>query len=112
MVADRMQQVFLNLVLNAVDAMPEGGQLTVWTEPTSQPEGARVCFADSGGGIPAEDLPHLFEPFYTTKSTGIGLGLYISHSIVENHGGRIDVESVEGKGTTFVVWLPVHRKEE
>jgi PAS domain S-box-containing protein len=102
----RMQQVFLNLVLNAVDAMPDGGRLEVRTGRTNEPKGVQIRFADSGVGIPADDLPHLFEPFYTTKATGLGLGLYISHGIVKDHGGRMDVESVEGEGTVFSVWLP------
>jgi two-component system NtrC family sensor kinase len=106
MVADRMQQVFLNLVLNAVDAMPGGGRLEVCTDRTAEPSGVQVRFADSGVGIPAADVPRLFEPFYTTKATGLGLGLYVSHGIVENHRGRMDVDSVEGEGTTFTVWLP------
>jgi PAS domain S-box-containing protein len=104
--ADRMQQVFLTLVLNAVEAMPEGGQLQVSIEPTSEPSGVRVTFADTGIGIEPERLPRIFEPFHSTRREGMGLGLYISKSIVEEHDGRIDVESHPGEGTAFTVWLP------
>jgi len=106
LLADRVQQVFMNLVLNAVDSMPNGGRLEVCVEHTFDPPGIAIRFTDSGLGISHRDLLHLFEPFYTTKNTGIGLGLYISQEIVEDHGGRIDVESAEGEGTTFTVWLP------
>ena len=106
-VPDRIQQVFLNLVLNAVEAMPEGGRLEVSTSLTEEPAGVCISFADSGYGIAADALPHLFDPFYTTKAEGLGLGLYITKNIVEEHGGYIDVESQVGEGTTFKVWLPV-----
>jgi signal transduction histidine kinase len=69
-------------------------------------------FADSGAGIPADDLSHIFEPFHSTKSGGLGLGLFISHGIVKQHGGRIDVESEGGKGATFTVWLPVQAQPD
>ncbi len=104
--ADRIQQVFLNLILNALDAMPEGGQLRVSVARTRGPAGVRVTFADTGKGIPARDLLHVFEPFYSTKPTGLGLGLFISQGIVKQHGGSMEVDSQEGKGTTFRVWLP------
>lgn len=103
---DRLQQVFLNLVLNALDAMPEGGQLRIHTNCTEEPQGVNVVFKDGGKGIPAPILPHIFEPFYTTKVDGFGLGLFISHDIVERHGGHIEVESEPGQGSTFTVWLP------
>jgi two-component system NtrC family sensor kinase len=106
LLADQVQQVFMNLVLNAVEAMPDGGQLQVCTERTGDPPGVRVHFSDNGIGIPAGELPHLFEPFYTTKELGLGLGLPVSRAIVEGHGGRIEVESVAGEGTAFAVWLP------
>jgi PAS domain S-box-containing protein len=105
-IPDQLQQVFLNLVLNAVDAMPDGGQLRVSTARTDMPDGVTVRFADTGVGIPAGYLPHLFEPFYTTRPDGLGLGLYVSRNIVEHHRGRIEVESTVGQGTTFTVWLP------
>jgi PAS domain S-box-containing protein len=103
---DRIQQVFLNLVLNAVDAMPNGGHLEVHASPTEVPPGVHVTFKDDGVGIPRDELPHLFDPFYTTKPDGLGLGLFITHNIVEEHGGYIEVESQEREGTQFTVWLP------
>jgi len=71
-----------------------------------------ITFADSGSGIAADHLPHLFEPFYSTKPQGLGLGLYITHEIVKAHGGRIDVSSRLGEGTTFSVWLPTGTARE
>jgi PAS domain S-box-containing protein len=109
--SDRIQQVFMNLVLNAIEAMPDGGRLQVWTACGDAPLSLEVHIADTGVGIPTGRLPDLFEPFYTTKETGVGLGLYVSHNIVQEHGGRIEVESVEGEGTTFTVHLAVQQKE-
>jgi signal transduction histidine kinase len=86
--------------------MPEGGHLTLRLEPTRAPEGVTVVFTDTGVGIPPEGLDQLFDPFYTTKAEGVGLGLYVTKNIVDNHEGTIDVESEVGKGTTFRVWLP------
>jgi len=106
MVPDRISQVFLNLVLNALEAMPDGGRLRIGTD-CSDPIWVRVTFADTGLGIVPEAIPHLFDPFYTTKANGLGLGLYITRNVVEEHGGRIEVESLLGEGTTFTVWLPV-----
>jgi len=108
-VPDRLKQVFLNLVLNAVDAMPGGGRLEVSAAMTRQPAGVRVTFADTGEGIPPDVLPRIFEPFYSGKADGLGLGLFISDDIVRRHEGHIDVESKEGQGTTFAVWLPAKR---
>jgi len=107
LVPDRMNQVFLNLVLNAVDAMPDGGRLRVSTGRADDPAWVRITLADTGRGIAPAALPHVFDPFYTTKSEGLGLGLYITRNIVDEHGGRIEVESLLGEGTTFTVWLPV-----
>jgi PAS domain S-box-containing protein len=104
---DRMRQVFLNLILNAVDAMPAGGKLSVSTAATRQPAGVRLTVRDTGEGMPAAVLARLFQPFYTTKKYGLGLGLYTSRSIVEQHGGAIEAHSRPGRGTTFTVWLPV-----
>ena len=106
LVPSRMQQVFLNLILNALDAMPDGGRLQVSATCSSQPDGVRVTFTDSGLGIAPDLLPQIFEPFYSTKADGLGLGLFISQNIVEEHGGCIEVESRLGEGTTFAVWLP------
>jgi PAS domain S-box-containing protein len=105
-VADQLKQVFLNLVLNAIESMPNGGNLDIRAH--SPKNGwLTVSIADSGNGIPADQLPHLFEPFYSTKTQGIGLGLSISHGILTTHGGRLTVESQIGKGSVFTVWLPV-----
>jgi len=104
---DQTEQVFLNLLLNALDAMPEGGRLLVSTRRTSRPLGASIAFTDTGTGIAPDHLAHIFEPFFSTKSDGLGMGLFVTRSIVEEHGGHIEVESQEGKGSTFTVWLPV-----
>ena len=105
-VADRVQQVFLNLALNALDAMPEGGALHIAVTATERPAGVKVTFADTGVGMREDTLSRLFDAFYTTKSRGLGLGLFSSQAIVEDHGGHIDVESRPGEGSTFAVWLP------
>jgi len=101
-------QVFRNLILNAIQAMPEGGQLTVKSE-LAGPKWVAVSFADTGVGIPEENLGKLFEPLFTTKAKGIGLGLAISKAFVEAHGGTIEVQSKVGKGCTFSVRLPIDR---
>jgi PAS domain S-box-containing protein len=103
---DPMRQVFMNLVINAADAMPEGGQLRLRTERTESPAGVQVAVADTGTGIPPGALPHIFEAFYSTKSEGLGVGLFVSQSIVQQHGGHIAAKSRPGAGTTFTVWLP------
>ncbi len=105
-VPDRLQQVFLNLTLNAMDAMPNGGTLKVRALPLIAPEGVRVVFEDSGLGIAPEDQDHMFEAFQTTKSDGLGLGLFISQSIIEDHGGTIEVSSQPDEGSTFTIKLP------
>jgi PAS domain S-box-containing protein len=104
--SDELEQVLLNLVLNAVDAMPEGGTLHVSSRLVDDGRLA-VSLSDSGVGIPPEDLEQLFEPFFSTKEGGTGLGLSISYSVIERYGGEITVQSVVGEGTTFTVWLPV-----
>jgi signal transduction histidine kinase len=106
LVNDRIEQVLLNLVLNAAEAMPHGGRLEVRTSRTAEPAGVRISVTDSGRGVAADVLPHLFDPFCTTKPDGLGLGLYISRRIVEEHKGHIEVESRAGEGATFMVWLP------
>ena len=102
--ADQLQQVFLNLITNAVQAMPNGGTLTITTGSEEFFAFSRV--SDTGVGISPDNLDRLFEPFYTTKEKGIGLGLSVTKSIVEGHRGYLEVESVEGQGTTFTVRLP------
>ncbi|MGB9631906.1 MAG: two-component system sensor histidine kinase NtrB [Chloroflexaceae bacterium] len=110
--ADQLRQVFLNIILNACDAMPRGGELRVTTQlikaRQEAPDTIGVIISDTGVGIAPEHRPHLFEPFYTTKPQGTGLGLAISAHIVTQHGGRITVESEVGKGTTFTILLPVN----
>jgi two-component system NtrC family sensor kinase len=106
LIGDRMQQVFLNLVLNAIEAMPGGGYLHISAARTDDPRGVRVRFADTGPGIPPDLAQRIFEPFESSKDQGLGLGLYVSKNIVEDHGGHIEVESETGKGTAFTVWLP------
>ena len=106
--SNQLKQVFLNLALNGLEAMPEGGELRVTTALNS--EGwVTVTFADTGTGIPPSELPHIFEPFFTTKTQGLGLGLTVCLTIVEAHGGRISVESQPGRGTSFQVQLPAAR---
>lgn len=107
---DRQQlsQVFLNIILNALDAMPENGRLEIsLTQPT--PESLAIQIQDNGPGIPAAILPHIFDPFFTTKppGKGTGLGLAVSQGIIARHGGQILVDSQPGQGTTFTVVLPV-----
>jgi len=101
----QIQQVLVNLIKNAMQAMTKGGILTVATGEGS--DGVWVSIADTGGGIPQEQLNRIFEPFYTTKKKGSGLGLMIVQRIVRAHGGRIELESQVGRGTTFRIWLPL-----
>lgn len=104
----QIEQVFLALIMNAIDAMPRGGNLWLRTCQGRELREAEVEVRDDGTGIPPEILPQIFEPFLTTKeaSHGVGLGLAISHSIIERHHGRIEVKSEANKGTSFVVALP------
>ena len=103
---DQLRQVFTNLVLNAVQAMPDGGVLTLRSQPVQSGDHYEVKVADTGVGIALENLRQVFNPFYTTKASGTGLGLSVSYGIVREHGGSIDVESVPGIGSTFSVLLP------
>jgi signal transduction histidine kinase len=106
LVPDQIRQVFLNIVLNAIDALRGGGRLAIHTSLTHEPKGLRISFADDGPGIPPDDLPHIFTPFYSTKPEGLGLGLSISQDIATQHGGYVEVRSQLGQGTQFAVWLP------
>jgi PAS domain S-box-containing protein len=106
LMSDRVRQVFLNLALNAVDALSAGGRLQISTAQGSEPAGVRVEFTDTGCGIAPDTLSQIFEPFFSTKPMGMGLGLYISRRIVEEHGGQIQVTSQLGQGTTLTIWLP------
>jgi signal transduction histidine kinase len=107
-----VKQAFLNIMLNAIEAMPEGGDLTISTRLSGgrtpeRPDWVEVVFDDTGPGIAEGDLGRIFDPFFTTKKDGTGLGLAITHRIIENHHGTIRVMSQRGKGTTFVVSLPL-----
>jgi signal transduction histidine kinase len=105
---DELGQVFLNMIINALDAMPEGGTLRVSTRQT---ENGRLAatFADTGQGIAPEHVDRIFEPFFSTKEGGTGLGLSVSYNVVKRHGGEITVESTLGEGSQFTVWLPASR---
>jgi two-component system, NtrC family, sensor kinase len=109
---DQLRQVFINLVLNAIQAMPAGGTLTVRTGADGAAGSVFVEIADTGCGIPAENRKTVFTPFFTTKPDGTGLGLPVSYGIVKDHGGEIAVSSEPGQGTTFRVALPVRQVEE
>ena len=109
---DRLKQVLLNIAGNAVQYTPPGGRVTLSMRKAG--ERAQVVISDTGAGIPAVDLPHIFERFYRSEKSrkrsahgGFGLGLSIAFWIVRNHGGTIEVSSVEGKGTSFTIWLPL-----
>jgi signal transduction histidine kinase len=111
---ETVKQVFYNLALNAVEALPDGGRLRISLD-SSPSEGAGfavVAFEDDGAGIEESDLGQVFEPFFTRKSTGTGLGLAISSKIVEEHGGRIELRSNRGRGTVATVYLPLDRSQD
>lgn len=106
-----LQQAFLNISMNAIDAMPNGGELTIQaTLVVKQARGISVMFSDTGKGIEPEDLQRIFEPFFTNgKAKGVGLGLTITHDIVERHGGQLTISSPPGSGAMVEVWLPLKR---
>jgi signal transduction histidine kinase len=103
---ERLRSCFSNLIMNAQQAMAEGGELKINFEPKD--EGVEVVITDTGSGIAPENIEKIFEPYFSTKDTGTGLGLALVKRIIEGHGGRIEVESQLNQGTTFRVWLPVH----
>jgi len=105
----QLQQVLVNLAKNAAQAMTTGGTLTLQTGETS--DDVWVSVSDTGGGIPQEQINRIFEPFYTTKKKGTGLGLMIVQRIVRAHNGRIELDSHVGRGTTFRIWLPLHERK-
>ena len=107
--ATQLQQVLVNLMKNASQAMTTGGTLTLQTGENS--DGVWVSVTDTGGGIPQEQINRIFEPFYTTKKKGSGLGLMIVQRIVRAHNGKIELESNVGRGTTFRIWLPLHERK-
>lgn len=116
-VAGQIEQVLLNLVINARQAMPKGGRLRIDVRQNLETEMAEIRVADTGCGIPAEKLRLVFEPFYTTKKPdeeghgGTGLGLSVCRQIIEQHQGRMRVESLVGKGSAFTLKLPLHVRE-
>jgi two-component system NtrC family sensor kinase len=105
----QIEQVLLALIMNALDAMPRGGNLWLSTRLLADSRGIQMVVRDDGSGIPTEVLSQIFEPFLTTKESGhgVGLGLAISHSIMERHNGKIEVQSELGKGTIFTLTLPL-----
>lgn len=109
---EKLQQVFLNIILNAIDAMPEGGTLGI--ELNQLDNQAIVKIEDTGIGIKKRDLPHIFDPFFTTKGIGkgTGLGLSISYAIVKEHEGHITVESESGKGSLFAIFISMDLEEK
>jgi two-component system sensor histidine kinase HydH len=107
---DRINQVLLNLYLNAIEAMDPGGQLRVEISESRNKDGLSIQVSDTGHGIPSEDLSKIFDPYFTTKSTGTGLGLAIAYNIIEAMGGTIKTHSQTGKGTTFTLTMPIKEK--
>lgn len=113
--AHQMQQVFVNLLLNGLEALPEGGLIRIESK-VGREQGKRgdqvlLSFTDNGAGISRDDLARIFNPFFTTKPEGTGLGLSIVHKILEQHNASVEVLSTEGKGTTFLLKFPIHRAE-
>ena len=107
--ANQLQQCLINLIFNAMDAMPQGGELHLTGKVNANESKVSISVEDSGAGIPKEDLPYIFEPFFTTKQEGFGVGLGLStlYGIIERHHGTIHVKSKQGTGTTFTITLPV-----
>lgn len=117
-VRGQIEQILINLIINARQAMPRGGRLTLEVRDNPRTHMAEIAVTDTGTGIPPEQLRLIFEPFYTTKQPdenghgGSGLGLSVCRQIIEQHHGRIRVESVVGRGSRFVVKLPLHTEED
>lgn len=113
---NQMKQVLLNLISNAVDAMPCGGKLTIETKIedgrrksslSNLPSSILITVTDTGCGIAKDDLPHIFEPFYTKKSNGTGLGLAICYQIIAEHRGKISASSIINQGSKFIIIIPI-----
>jgi signal transduction histidine kinase len=104
----QIRQVFLNIILNAIQAMPAGGELDISTgrAMSKAAEGVEITIRDTGVGIPKADIANIFQPFFTTKEDGTGLGLAISYGIIKAHNGDIEVTSEVGRGSTFRIFLP------
>jgi len=109
---EQMKQVILNLLMNAIQAMPAGGELSITGRFSKDGYWVELSIQDSGFGIPPEDMDKLFDPFFSTKEGGIGLGLSIAHRIIDQHHGKIEVESTLGRGTRFTLSLPVLTEEQ
>jgi two-component system NtrC family sensor kinase len=102
-----MRQVVLNIVLNAAEAMVQGGELRVASSADAARKSVELRISDTGPGIPDEVKARIFEPFFTTKKTGTGLGLAVAYGIIERHHGQIDIDTARGKGTTFTISVPI-----
>jgi signal transduction histidine kinase/putative methionine-R-sulfoxide reductase with GAF domain len=109
---EQMKQVILNLLMNSIQAMPEGGQFRLEGEVSKDGQWVELSIRDSGVGIPPEDMDKLFDPFFSTKEGGIGLGLSIAHRIIDQHHGKIEVTSNPNEGTIFTVYLPIDQGQE
>ena len=109
---EQIKQVILNLLMNAIQAMPAGGEISLGGRFSKDAYWVELTIQDSGIGIPQGDLEKLFDPFFSTKEGGIGLGLSIAHRIIDQHHGKIEVESTPGKGTRFTISLPVSTEEQ
>ena len=108
----QLQQVFLNLMFNSIEAMPDGGALAVVTSYDSGMKSIKIAIGDTGQGIEKSMLDRIFEPFFTTKRKGSGLGLAVTRRLVEQHGGNVCVESTPDKGTVFNVYLRAHPEQK
>ncbi|NIM18795.1 MAG: hypothetical protein GTO51_00870 [Candidatus Latescibacteria bacterium] len=110
--SEKIHQVFLNIILNAIAAMPDGGTLTITTrkEIFNGETFIAASFTDTGHGISKENLEKIFDPFFTTRESGTGLGLSISHVIIQNHNGKIEIQSTLGKGTSVTVLVPIKQE--
>ena len=105
--SERLYRAFSNLVINSIQAMPNGGSLMISSELDSVDSMIKITFRDTGIGMDKETSKNLFNPFFTTKDKGVGLGMALTHKIIEDHRGTIEVTSDKGIGTTFVLRLPV-----
>jgi len=108
--ANKIKRVFVNLIKNAIDAMPNGGKITICSKQVN--DYVEVYFSDTGAGIAEDILPKLFSPLFTTKAQGMGFGLAICKRITEAHGGTVSVKTVHGQGTTFTLTFPIEPKFE
>lgn len=108
---EQLKRVFTNIMKNAMQAMPQGGALTIVGETSSAGNTAKIRFEDTGVGIPQDAVERIFDPFFTTRDTGTGLGLAIVKRLLEVHSGTIECQSTEAGGTKFIVTLPIENEE-